>query len=100
MKWLKKLTGRTQEDAPLSAPPPPPFGQTPWHPTHRHKKGGGYRLLGYATLEADRSRVAVYDDAEGNVWVRDAAEFEQLERFKPVSLIDPAAPASSKDAPQ
>ncbi|WP_375280493.1 hypothetical protein [Pseudooctadecabacter sp.] len=68
--------------------PTPAFGQPPWHPTHRHKKGGGYRLLGYGVLEADRSRVAIYDDAEGTVWVRDAAEFEDG-RFTPVTLIDP-----------
>lgn len=74
----------------LPAQPPAPapaFGRVPWHPTHRHKKGGRYRLLGYGVLEADRSRVAIYDDAQGTVWVRDAAEFEDG-RFTSVDLID------------
>ena len=46
-----------------------------WVPTHRHSKGGLYRLLCTATNEADRTPVAVYDDADGAVWVRSAAEF-------------------------
>ena len=46
-----------------------------WVPTHRHKKGGLYRLIGYGTNEADRATVAIYDDATGAVWVRNAAEF-------------------------
>ena len=47
----------------------------PWAPTHRHKKGGYYRLLCYGTNEADRTMVAIYDDITGAVWVRNAAEF-------------------------
>lgn len=82
--WLR---GRATAGQDLP-PPAPPFGQTPWHPTHRHKKGGGYRFLGYGVQEADRSRVAIYDDAEGTVWVRDAAEFEDG-RFTPIILVDP-----------
>ena len=54
-----------------------------WTPTHRHKKGGLYRVLGRAVLEADRSDVVVYDDAEGTVWVRPVDEFEDG-RFSPV----------------
>ena len=51
-------------------------GSLVWAPTHRHTKGGLYRLLGYGTLEADRTTVAIYDDASGAVWVRSAAEFD------------------------
>ena len=58
-----------------------------WAPTHRHRKGGLYRVLGQAVLEADRTDVVVYDDAEGTVWVRPVAEFEDG-RFTPV---DPTA---------
>lgn len=47
-----------------------------WKATHRHKKGGLYRLVTTGTLEADRSPVAIYDDAEGNTWVRALAEFQ------------------------
>ena len=50
-------------------------GNAPWAPTHRHKKGGHYRLLCYGTNEADRTMVAIYDDITGAIWVRNAAEF-------------------------
>jgi len=46
-----------------------------WEPTHRHAKGGEYRLLMHAVLETDRSAAIVYDDSEGTVWVRPASEF-------------------------
>ena len=49
---------------------------TPWTPTHRHKKGGLYRELGRGVLEADRSPAVIYDDAEGEVWIRTVAEFD------------------------
>ncbi|MEN8840621.1 MAG: DUF1653 domain-containing protein [Octadecabacter sp.] len=55
----------------------------PWQATHRHKKGGLYRLVGPATLEADRSDVVIYDDADGTVWVRSKAEFYDG-RFTPL----------------
>lgn len=51
------------------------MGQPRWQPTHRHKKGGLYRVIGPAILEADRSDAVMYDDADGTVWVRAAAEF-------------------------
>jgi len=59
------------------------LGETPWTPTHRHKKGGLYRLIGRGIAEADRSPVAIYDDAEGTVWVRASAEFDDG-RFTPL----------------
>ncbi len=53
-----------------------PGDANPWRPTHRHlKSGGDYRVLLSATLEADRSDAVVYDDRDGTVWVRSAAEF-------------------------
>lgn len=54
-----------------------------WHPTHVHKKGGEYRLLEHAILEADRSEVVIYDDKEGTIWVRSKSEFYDG-RFRPV----------------
>lgn len=54
-----------------------------WVPTHRHRSGGLYRLLTHGINEADRSAVAIYDDASGTVWVRNAAEFGDG-RFTPV----------------
>lgn len=56
-----------------------------WAATHRHRKGGLYRVLGQAVLEADRSDVVIYDDAEGQVWVRPVEEFHDG-RFSPVTL--------------
>ena len=46
-----------------------------WRPTHRHKKGGLYRVIAEGLNEADRLPVVVYDDAHGQVWVRSAQEF-------------------------
>ncbi len=54
-----------------------------WHPTHRHRKGGLYRVVGPAIFEADRSDVVIYDDADGTVWVRSAQEFHDG-RFTPL----------------
>ncbi len=51
---------------------PPPAS---WEPTHRHKKGGLYRYLYKGILESDHSAIVVYDDREGQVWVRAAKEF-------------------------
>lgn len=55
-----------------------------WVPTHQHKKGGLYRRIGLATLETDRTPVVIYDDADGTVWVRPQAEFDQRDRFEPL----------------
>ncbi len=91
MSFLKRLfSGEPPQKASPPTPPAPAFGITPWHPTHRHKKGGGYRLLGYGINEADRTDVAIYDDADGTVWVRSKVEFEDG-RFRPVTLVDPQA---------
>ena len=56
----------------------------PWVATHRHKKGGLYRVVAACVLEADRSDAVIYDDAEGTIWVRAAAEFWDG-RFTPIS---------------
>ena len=57
-----------------------------WTPTHQHRKGGLYRLRGYGVLEADRSAVAIYDDASGTTWVRAASEFDDG-RFTPLDTV-------------
>jgi len=54
-----------------------------WTPTHRHHKGGFYRLIGPAIWEPDRSAAVIYDDADGQVWVRPTSEFEDG-RFTPL----------------
>ena len=55
-----------------------------WVPTHRHRKGGLYRLLSDGVWEPDRSLVAIYDDEAGQVWVRPKDEFEDG-RFTPLT---------------
>ena len=57
--------------------------ETVWHPTHRHRKGGLYRLICEGVNEADRSAVVIYDDAEGTTWVRSKDEFNDG-RFTPL----------------
>lgn len=50
-----------------------------WEPTHRHRKGGLYRVLmrgPQVRIEATAELAVIYDDAEGNVWVRPASEFD------------------------
>lgn len=55
----------------------------PWQATHQHRKGGLYRELARGIAEADRAAVVIYDDPEGTIWVRVAAEFDDG-RFTPV----------------
>ncbi|MGJ8612260.1 MAG: DUF1653 domain-containing protein [Octadecabacter sp.] len=59
------------------------IGKPAWAATHRHRKGGMYRVVGDAILESDRSDVVIYDDADGTTWVRSAAEFHDG-RFTPL----------------
>ncbi|MBS7790256.1 DUF1653 domain-containing protein [Roseococcus sp. SDR] len=47
-----------------------------WRPTHQHRKGGLYRVIARGSVEADLTPAVVYDDAEGTVWIRPAAEFD------------------------
>ena len=69
-----KLTGQGRVTAPPLQPGLMPASD--WAPTHRHRKGGLYRVLGHGTWEADRSPAVIYDDADGTVWIRPTAEFE------------------------
>ncbi len=48
---------------------------TRWRATHRHRKGGLYRVLSEGLLETDGTDVVIYDDVQGQVWVRPATEF-------------------------
>ena len=50
-------------------------GSLPWRATHRHRKGGEYRVIGFGTLEADRSEAVIYDDCHGQIWIRARNEF-------------------------
>lgn len=48
----------------------------PWVATHRHCKGGLYRVLGQGILEADRTEAVIYQDKDGTIWIRPTLEFE------------------------
>ncbi|OAN53962.1 hypothetical protein A6A04_13260 [Paramagnetospirillum marisnigri] len=72
-----------------------------WQPTHRHYKGNLYRLISKATHSETGEVMAVYDNAEGRVWVRPLAMFEQRlgdgsARFDPL----PIAPTDGTDPAQ
>lgn len=60
----------------------------PWRATHRHRKGGEYRVLSYGLLEADRTEAVIYDDEDGQIWVRSKSEFNDG-RF--VKIVDNVA---------
>lgn len=57
-----------------------------WQPTHQHRKGGRYRVILEGLREEDHCPVVVYDDAEGQVWVRPKAEFEDG-RFRLIETL-------------
>lgn len=54
-----------------------------WTPTHRHRKGGLYRVTGHGVYEPDRSPVTIYDDIDGTTWARPTPEFDDG-RFTPL----------------
>jgi hypothetical protein len=56
---------------------------TAWHATHKHRKGGLYRVICHGQLEADHTPVVIYDDQNGTTWVRPLAEFIDG-RFTPI----------------
>lgn len=67
-----------------------------FRPTHRHRKGGLYRLLGLVRVEADLSLASIYEPAavEEIPWSRPAAEFNDgrftvLEAAPGVVEVDP-----------
>ena len=88
---MKGVTQLFRKKDPVVADPAlaSPLARAGWQATHQHRKGGYYRLLTYGVNEADRTSVAIYDDAVGTVWVRAAAEFEDG-RFTP--LVPPNEP--------
>ena len=54
------------------------------HPTHRHRKGGLYRLIARARIEATLEPCAVYVSVTDDLaWVRPEAEFQDG-RFTPL----------------
>ena len=47
-----------------------------WQPTHLHRKGGLYRVLFEGIWEPDWTVVVIYDDGDGQIWVRPKREYE------------------------
>ncbi len=54
-----------------------------FQPTHRHCKGGLYRKLGDASVEATMAHVVVYCNARGETFTRPINEF--MERFEEIN---------------
>jgi hypothetical protein len=85
---LRQWLGRHRAERP---PSPLLVGETreavgglSWAPTHVHRKSGGrYRVLRRGAIERDLTPCVVYEGADGRVWVRPAAEFDDG-RFLPI----------------
>ncbi|WP_300019703.1 DUF1653 domain-containing protein [uncultured Roseobacter sp.] len=75
IRRVLQISGRILSGWWGTAPPARREPDASWTPTHRHRKGGLYRVLSEGILEADRSAVVIYDDADGTVWVRASSEF-------------------------
>lgn len=66
---------------------------SPWQPTHRHYKGGLYRVLGQAIHSETEERMTVYQTEDGRWWVRPSAMFDEtvtvdgksMARFRPLT---------------
>ena len=55
------------------------------HPTHRHYKGGLYELVGYGRHSETEEEMAIYRSADGRLWVRPRAMFDEPGRFVPIA---------------
>jgi hypothetical protein len=98
------LAGRTDRGAGL---PEPQIAarETPLCPqapraTHRHRKGGLYRLLARGRIEATLEPCAIYQSVTDDlVWVRPEAEFEdgRFTRLVPETDLPTLAPLLRRD---
>lgn len=57
-------------------------------PTHRHRKGGLYHLIGYGPHTETGELFAIYRGADGKLWPRPAAMFDDG-RFTPIEPKEP-----------
>jgi hypothetical protein len=64
------------------------MAETAFRPTHRHRKGGEYELLGYGRHTETEEETAVYRDVWGRLWVRPRSMFDDG-RFTPLSGLAP-----------
>lgn len=56
---------------------------SPWRPTHQHRKGGLYRVIGRGLIEASKAPAVIYEAEDGTLWVRPETEFDDG-RFTPL----------------
>lgn len=55
-----------------------------WRPTHRHYKGGEYRVICEAKHTERQGMLIIYEDEFGNIWARPSLLFNYPGRFVPV----------------
>lgn len=68
--------GLVKKDSAFAGWFPLPGSEDGWRPTHRHRKGGRYRLLtDNALIEATMQPAVVYEAVDGQWWVRPSSEF-------------------------
>lgn len=69
-----------------------------WRPTHRHYKGGLYRVIARGRVEADLSPVVIYDNEKGETWVRPVDDFDARIGMNHICRFDPlpAPPETTK----
>lgn len=88
------LSGWLVPDEELLLPDTPP-------PTHRHRKGGLYRLIARGRIEATLEPCAIYVSVKDDlVWVRPEAEFEdgRFTRLVPEAELPALAPLPDRGA--
>ena len=67
--------------------------ETSWEPTHRHYKGGLYRVVGIARHSETEEELVVYETPDRRLWARPKAMFEEevtidgvrQPRFRPIT---------------
>lgn len=94
MALAEALNGWLVPDEELLLPDTPP-------PTHRHRKGGLYRLIARGRIEATLEPCAIYASVKDDlVWVRPEAEFEdgRFTRLVPEAELPALAPLPDRGA--
>jgi len=66
-----------------------------WTPTHRHYKGGLYRVLHTALHSETEEKLVIYQSADGRIWARPYDMFHSPDpsgtgkRFAPIEGDEP-----------
>ena len=74
---LARIWTKTDEIRAKQAAKPRGAGLAPWKPTHRHYKGGLYRLLFEAIHSETEEPMTIYQTPDGRAWARPAAMFHE-----------------------